>query len=190
MQRLIQDLLSYARITTRGKTFTSVDSQKVFDRTLSDLKLVIQSKNATVTCDPLPTVTADDTQLGQLFQNLVGNAIKYHGPEPPRVHISAQTGGQEWIFTVSDNGIGIEPEYKDQIFELFQRLHGIGEYEGTGIGLAMCKKIVERHRGRIWVESEPGKGARFHFTLPAGAGQQSAKAVPAAEAAEETENVS
>jgi chemotaxis family two-component system sensor kinase Cph1 len=119
-----------------------------------------------VTHDSLPTVMADDLQLGQLFQNLIGNAIKFHGEEPPRVHVSARPGGNGWIFSVRDNGIGIAPEYAERIFIIFQRFHSREEYPGTGIGLAVCKKIVERHGGRIWVESELGKGATFYFTLP------------------------
>lgn len=168
MQRLIQDLLQYARINTKEKTFFSVESQSAFDHALTSLRSAIAAGQATVTSDPLPAVNGDELQLGQLFQNLIGNAIKYRGPEPPRVHVSARRDGDEWIFTVADNGIGIDPQFGEQIFEIFQRLHGMGEYEGTGIGLALCRKIVERHHGRIWVESEPGQGAKFRFTLPAG----------------------
>lgn len=181
MKRLIQDLLSYARVTTKGKNFTAVDSQKVVEQALADLAPRIRTSNAAVTSDPLPVIEADDVQLGQLFQNLIGNAIKYRGPDAPRIHVSAQRKGKEWIFSVSDNGIGIEKQYQDQIFELFQRLHGMGEYEGTGIGLAICRKIVVRHRGKIWVESEPGKGSTFMFSMPAGAEQSYARAAaPAA----------
>lgn len=168
MQRLIQDLLQYARINTKQKTLYAIESQSAFDHALNSLRSAIAAGQATVTSGPLPTVEGDELQLGQLFQNLIGNAIKYRGPDPPRVHVSARRDGQEWTFTVADNGIGIDPQFNEQIFEVFQRLHGMGEYEGTGIGLALCRKIVERHRGRIWVDSEPGKGARFSFTLPAG----------------------
>jgi chemotaxis family two-component system sensor kinase Cph1 len=120
-----------------------------------------------VTHGPLPTVLADRLQLGQLFQNLIGNAIKFRGDESPRVHISASRNGNGWTFSVRDNGVGIAPEYSERIFIIFQRLHNREEYTGTGMGLAICKKIVEQHGGRIWVESEVGKGATFYFTLPA-----------------------
>ena len=119
------------------------------------------------THDPLPTVFADGSQLVQLFQNLVGNAVKYHGAEPPRIHVSAKHDGDEWIFSVQDNGLGIDPKYFEKVFVMFQRLHGREEFSGTGIGLTVCKKIVERHGGRIWVESELGKGSTFYFALPA-----------------------
>jgi chemotaxis family two-component system sensor kinase Cph1 len=121
-----------------------------------------------VTHDPLPTVMVDKMQIGQLFQNLIGNAVKYHGVEPTRVHVSAEQKGNDWVFSVRDNGIGIDPQYAERIFVIFQRLHTREEYSGTGIGLAICKKIVERHRGRIWVESQVGAGATFSFTLPIG----------------------
>jgi len=171
MQRLIQDLLQYARIDKKEKTFSSMESQAALNQALAGLRSAIAAGQATVTSDPLPAVHGDELQLSQLFQNLIGNAIKYRGPDSPRIHVSALRDGSEWVFTVADNGIGIDPQFNEQIFEIFQRLHGMGEYEGTGIGLALCRKIVERHRGRIWVESEPGKGARFRFTLPAGAKQ-------------------
>jgi chemotaxis family two-component system sensor kinase Cph1 len=119
-----------------------------------------------VTHDPLPIAKADPTQLVQLFQNLLGNAIKFRGGKDPRIHISAQPKDNEWLLSVGDNGIGIDPQYSDRIFGIFQLLHGSGEYSGTGIGLAICRKIVEGHSGRIWVQSEPGKGATFFFTLP------------------------
>ncbi|HEX8199856.1 MAG TPA: ATP-binding protein, partial [Isosphaeraceae bacterium] len=167
MQRLIQDLLEYARITTRGRPPEPVDCQAVLARTLVDLGPAIAQAGATVTHDPLPTVAADPTQLGQVLLNLLGNALKFRSEAPPAVHVSARRLGPDWLVCVRDNGIGIDPQFAEQIFVIFQRLHGRDAYPGTGIGLALCKKIVERHGGRIWVESEPGAGSRFCFTLPA-----------------------
>jgi PAS domain S-box-containing protein len=166
MQRLINDLLAYSRLGTRGQPFAPTSSERVLGQTLENLQLAIQESKAEVTHDPLPEVLADETQLAQLFQNLLGNAIKFHGRKKPHVHISVEGNSREWIFSVRDNGIGIDPQYADRIFIIFQRLHGRSQYAGTGIGLAMCKKIVQRHGGRIWVESQPGKGATFFFTLP------------------------
>jgi signal transduction histidine kinase len=165
MQGLIKDLLAYSRVGTRGKDFEPTDCTATLSEALSNLKVAIEESGAVVTHDPLPTVVADGTQLGQLFQNLVGNAIKFRNEKSPLVHVSAKRNGKEWLFSVQDNGIGIDPQYAERIFVIFQRLHGKGEYPGTGIGLAVCKKIVERHRGRIWVESKPGEGATFYFTL-------------------------
>jgi PAS domain S-box-containing protein len=166
MHRLINDLLAYSRAGTRSKALAPIDSETVFEQSLSNLQMAIEEKGATVTHEPLPTVMADDVQLVQLFQNLVGNAIKFQGEEVPRVHVSSSQSNGEWVFLVRDNGIGIDPEFKERIFVIFQRLHRKEKYPGTGIGLAVCKKIVERHGGRIWVESELGKGATFYFTLP------------------------
>jgi PAS domain S-box-containing protein len=166
MHRLINDLLAYSRVGTQGKALAPTDSEIVFGEVLSNLRVAIEEKGATVIHEPLPKVMADDVQLGQLFQNLVGNAIKFHQEEAPQVHVSAHQSNGEWVFSVRDNGIGIDPKFKELIFVIFQRLHGKGEYPGTGIGLAVCKKIVERHGGRIWVESEPGRGAAFYFTIP------------------------
>jgi light-regulated signal transduction histidine kinase (bacteriophytochrome) len=144
-----------------------VDTEEVLDSVLSNLKSSIEENSAEITVDKLPTVMADKTQLIQLFQNLVGNAIKFKKPQfPPRIHISARKEGNEHIFSVQDNGIGMEKQYSDRIFEVFKRLHPIGEYQGTGIGLAIVKRIVERHGGRVWVESELGKGSTFYFTIP------------------------
>ena len=129
--------------------------------------MAIADSGAVITHDPLPSLPADQTQLTQLFQNLVGNALKFRRPEePPRIHVAAAREDSAWRFSVRDNGLGIDPQFFDRIFIIFQRLHGREEYPGTGIGLAVCKKIVERHGGRIWVESEPGKGSTFHFTIP------------------------
>ena len=165
MQQLINDLLHYARATTREKPLGPVDVNAVVEKTLANLTVDTKESSAVITVDPLPTVSADSTQLVQLFQNLVGNAIKYRSTVP-RIHISAERNNAEWLFRVSDNGIGIDPRQFDRIFQIFQRLHSVDEYSGAGIGLATCKKIVERLGGRIWVESKPGEGSTFFFTLP------------------------
>ncbi|MBI3620725.1 MAG: PAS domain S-box protein [Nitrospirae bacterium] len=166
MQNLINDLLSYSRVGTRTKPFVPADCNVVFDRAVTFLQGALSDQHATVTHDPLPTVMADTSQLGQLFQNLVSNAVKFHGERPPHVHCAARRNGTQWIFSVQDNGIGIDPEHFERIFVMFQRLHTRTEYPGTGIGLAICKKIVERHGGRIWVESRSGQGTTFYFTIP------------------------
>ena len=138
----------------------------VFEHVVTDLRAAIDDSRAVVAHDPLPTVMADESELAHLFQNLIGNAIKFHGDEQPRVHVSAELNGEDWVFSVRDNGIGIEQQYADRIFRVFQRLHTRDKYSGTGIGLAICKRIVEGHGGRIWLESEPGKGSVFNFTIP------------------------
>jgi PAS domain S-box-containing protein len=167
MQRLIQDLLAYSRAGTNGKGFREVSSEKALKDALSNLQTTIQESGALVTHDSLPAITSDDTQLVQVFQNLVGNAVKYRSAEVPHVHVSAtKNGGKDWIFSVRDNGLGIDPQYFERIFVLFQRLHGREQFKGTGIGLTICKKIVERLGGRIWVESQPEKGSIFYFSLP------------------------
>jgi len=166
MQALINDLLTYSRVDTRGKSFKPIDSEAVFNQAVANLRVAIKEGEAVITHDPLPPLIADDLQIVQLFQNLLGNAIKFHGKEPPRIHVSAKQEGNEWVFSFRDNGIGIAPEYFDRIFVIFQRLHGREEYPGTGTGLTICKKIVECHGGRIWVESEPSKGSTFYFTIP------------------------
>jgi light-regulated signal transduction histidine kinase (bacteriophytochrome) len=166
MQRLIHDLLDYSRVGTRGKEFAPTDCGAVVAGTLRALQPAIEESAATVTHDPLPTVMGDESQLLQLFQNLLGNAIKYRDSKPPVVQVSCKQEGGNWLFSVRDNGIGIDPQYANRIFVIFQRLHGRDKYAGTGIGLAVCKKIVERHGGKIWLESESGKGAAFHFTIP------------------------
>jgi len=143
----------------------------VFDIAVVNLDAAIRDNGAEVTCDSLPAVMADEGQLVQLFQNLIDNSIKFHGEEPPRVHVSAKQNGKEWIFSVRDNGVGIDPQYFERVFIVFQRLHG-SEYTGTGIGLSIAKRIVERHGGRIWLESQSGKGSTVHFTIPAKGGKQ------------------
>ena len=168
MQTLIRDLLAYARVSTRGRDLEPIDSEIVLKEALSNLATVIQESEAVVTHGPLPTVAADPTQLRQVFQNLIGNAIKYRGERHPEVHIDVEHRAGEWQFTMRDNGIGIDPQYFERIFGIFQRLHTRREYPGTGIGLALCKKIIERHGGRIWVASQPGEGSTFCFTIPDG----------------------
>ena len=168
MQRLIDDLLTYSRVGTRGGVMESTDTRAALDEALRNLHAGISENGAQVTISDLPTVRADPSQLVQLFQNLVGNALKFRRPdELPRINISAEYLGKEWRFTIQDNGIGIDPQYADKVFIIFQRLHTRKEYPGTGIGLAVCKRIVERHGGRIWMESTPGQGTTFFFTLAA-----------------------
>jgi light-regulated signal transduction histidine kinase (bacteriophytochrome) len=169
MQRLLNDLLLYSRVGTRGKPLQPTSSETVLEAALANLQLAITESQAIITHDyPLPIVLADETQLLQLFQNLIGNALKFRAEQPPEVHIAAEARNNEWLFSVRDNGIGLEPQYAERIFVIFQRLHTREEYPGTGIGLAICKRIVERHGGHIWVESQPGQGTTFYFTLPAG----------------------
>ncbi len=167
MQGLITDLLAYSRVGSRGKETVSTDCAAVFDQAVANLQTAIVESGAVVTHDSLPTVPCDGAQLIQVFQNLVGNSIKFRDSHSPRVHVAAEPRPSEWVFSVKDNGIGIDPEYAQRIFEVFQRLHTRTEYPGSGIGLAIAKKIVERHGGRIWVESQPHQGATFFFTLPA-----------------------
>jgi PAS domain S-box-containing protein len=167
MQRLINDLLHYSRVGTKGKEPVPTDLDRVLVEALGNLGAKLEETDAEVTADRLPTVPADEGQLVQLFQNLIGNAVKFHGDQRPRVHVGAERRNGEWEFSVADNGIGIDADYRDQIFEIFQRLHARDEFEGTGIGLAICRKIVDRHGGRIWVESTPGRGSTFRFTIPA-----------------------
>jgi PAS domain S-box-containing protein len=167
MQRLITDLLTYSRVSTRGKPFDKTDLNEALKQALFNLQIAIEENQALITYDSLPALNADAIQMAQLFQNLIGNAIKFHGQEPPCIHVSVRPAGEVWIIAVKDNGIGIDPRFSERIFVLFQRLHDRSEYPGTGIGLAICKRIVERHQGKIWVDSEPGRGATFYFTLPA-----------------------
>jgi hypothetical protein len=174
MQMLINDLLAYSRVSTRGKPLKPTDGSQVLRDVLSNLAATIQEHGAVITTEPLPVVMADATQMGQLFQNLIGNSIKYHGLTPPAIHVGVKPQPGAWVFAVRDNGIGIAPEYAERIFVIFQRLHTRTEYPGTGLGLAICKKIVERHGGRIWVESTPEQGATFYFTIPDQGGEHDA----------------
>jgi len=173
MQRLIQDLLTFSRLTTRARPFEATDLNQVLGEALEMLQPAVEESRGKITSEPLPTIRADYSQFLQLFQNLIGNALKFRDSRPPEVHIDAQWVEMAWLFSIRDNGIGIDPQYADRIFLIFQRLHTVDQYPGTGIGLAICKKIVERHGGRIWVESQPGKGADFKFLLPDPGGHRS-----------------
>ena len=166
MKGLISDLLGYSRLGTSARPFAPTDCEAVLERALANLTVAVAESGATVTHDALPVVRSDELEFVQLFQNLIGNALKFRSSEPPRIHLSASRSGKDWLFSVRDNGIGIDPRFSERIFVIFQRLHGRDEYPGTGIGLALCRKIVERHGGRIWVESQPGRGAAFFFTVP------------------------
>ena len=164
MQTLIRDLLAFSRVITRGERLTPTDANQAL--ALANLDTAIREHDAVITHDALPTLVADPTQLSQLFQNLIGNGLKFCKDKRPEIHVGVRSGDGGWVFSVRDNGIGIEPQYRERIFVIFQRLHTRTEYPGTGIGLAICKRIVERHAGRIWVESEPGRGSTFVFTIP------------------------
>lgn len=166
MQRLINDLLTYSRIGTQGKKFTNADSSSMLGQAIVNLRGSIEEAHAIVSNNGLPVIRADPGQIVQLFQNLIGNAIKFRGKEIPLIHVSARRQIDQWLFSVRDNGIGIAPQYAERIFVIFQRLHGQTEYAGTGIGLSICKKIVDRHGGKIWVESQESQGAIFYFTIP------------------------
>jgi PAS domain S-box-containing protein len=166
MKQLINDLLEFSRVNTHGKPLAPTDCSTVFDMVVANLGEAIRESAAVVTHGPLPTVLADRGQLTQLFQNLIGNAIKYCGERAPEIRVEAMRSVDGWQFSVRDNGIGIEPQFHERIFVIFQRLHTRAEYPGTGIGLALCRKIVERHAGRIWVASQLGQGATFSFTIP------------------------
>lgn len=167
MQALLEDLLAFSRTGRDGLPPAATDVTTTIQEVLKNLAFVLKEHNVTVTCNPLPTILADRFQLVQLFQNLIGNAIKFRGKKSPAVTISAEKQGEEWVFSVVDNGIGIADEHKEFIFKIFQRLHTRAEYPGNGVGLAICKKIVEHHGGRIWVDSELGQGSNFRFTFPA-----------------------
>jgi light-regulated signal transduction histidine kinase (bacteriophytochrome) len=166
MQALIHDLLAYSRVG-KERRFEEVDMNEIIERVKGNLLASIIDTDASIEASPLPTLSGDPSELTQLFQNLIANALKFHGDERPVIRVTAESSEAGWLFSVRDNGIGIDPEYADRIFSMFQRLHSRGEYPGTGIGLAICQKIIERYGGRIWVESEQGKGAAFFFTLPA-----------------------
>jgi PAS domain S-box-containing protein len=173
LQMLIEALLAFSRVGTRGAQLKQVECDRAVDAAQKNLAVAIEESGAVITRDPLPTLLGDLTQLTLLFQNLIGNAIKFRRKEqPPRIHIGAETKGDHWTLSVRDNGIGIDQHYFDRIFEIFQRLHTRQEYPGTGIGLAICKKIIERHGGRIWVESSPQQGSTFFFNLPNKAADQ------------------
>lgn len=172
MQRLINDLLAYSRVGTRGRDFGDVDLDKIVQGTLHDLERTLSDERAVVTRDPLPTVQGDESQLGQVLQNLVSNAVKFHGESPPQIHIGARDEPNAHVVFVKDNGIGIDPQYFERIFIIFQRLHPREKYPGTGIGLAICKKIVERHGGKISVESRPGEGTTISFSIPKAASRR------------------
>lgn len=165
MRGLIQGLLAYSRVGRSGEPLVTTDCQGVLDQVRKNLQRMIQEREALITSDPLPTLLAAESQLVQLLQNLLSNAIKFCDTQP-RIHISARRQDKEWIFSIRDNGLGVEPEFAGRIFGVFQRLHKRDLYPGTGVGLAICKRIVKRHGGRIWVESRPGGGAEFLFTLP------------------------
>jgi light-regulated signal transduction histidine kinase (bacteriophytochrome) len=168
MQALINDLLTYSRVGRQDQNLESLASATIVDHALANLQAAIDDGGATVTVGSLPAVRGDASQLMRLFQNLVGNALKFRGDRAPTIAVTAEPGAEgEWVFSVKDNGIGIEPRHADRVFAIFQRLHSRQEYPGTGIGLAVCRKIVERHGGRIWLESVPGEGTTFLFTLPA-----------------------
>jgi light-regulated signal transduction histidine kinase (bacteriophytochrome) len=173
MQTLVHDLLVFSRVGRQGDSPAVVNCQTVIELALKNLEASIQESGARIQYEQFPKIFVEASQLTQLSQNLIGNAIKFRGPEPPVIHISAEKCGQEWRFAVTDNGIGIAPEHAELVFAIFKRLHTREEYSGSGIGLAICKKIVEQHGGRIWVESQPGRGSAFKFTLPADKGKVS-----------------
>jgi PAS domain S-box-containing protein len=171
MQTLIRDLLCYSRVEARSRPFVRIPFLDVVVDAITLLESSIHDSAGKVTWGPLPDVIGDRSQLVQLIQNLIGNGLTYHGNKPPRIHISAERGAEEWIFSVHDDGIGIDPKYYEQIFEIFKRLHDQKDYPGTGIGLAVCRRVVSRHGGKIWAKSEPGNGSTFYFTIPEGTEQ-------------------
>jgi len=174
MEQLLRDLRMFTHASTGTfEQVAPIDANDSLRRTLDGLRASIEAAGAEIASDKLPFVALHEFQLGQLFQNLIGNALRYRGAAPPRIHVSAEPYGEGWKFCVRDNGIGIEPEYKEQIFGVFKRLHGSAEYPGTGMGLAICQRIVERVGGQLWVESTPGRGSSFFFTLPGVGGESS-----------------
>ena len=166
MKGLIDDLLAFSRVDTQGMPFEATDCNAVLEQVVNDMEAAIEDAGASISQDPLPTVYADSIQIAQVFQNLISNALKFAGNDSPAVHVSARQNGGEWVMSVRDNGIGIAPRHYERIFKMFQRLHHRSEYEGSGIGLALCHKITQRHGGRIWVESEVDQGSTFHFSIP------------------------
>jgi len=166
MQTLIRDLLSYSRVDARSRPFVQIPFIEIVNDARTLLESSIHDSGGQVTWGPLPDVMGDRSQLVQLIQNLIGNGLAYRSDKPPHIHITADRSGEEWVFSVRDNGIGIDPKHHEQIFEIFKRLHNQKEHPGTGIGLAVCRRVVNRHGGRIWVESELGHGSTFHFTIP------------------------
>jgi light-regulated signal transduction histidine kinase (bacteriophytochrome) len=166
MHTLIRDVLAYSRVDSQALPFQPTPFREVFSDAVALLETSTRDAGGQITCDELPTVVGNRPLLVQLLQNLIGNGLKYHGQEPPHIHVSAKRGGNEWVFSVRDNGIGIAPKHHERIFEIFRRLHNQQEYPGTGIGLAVCRRVVHRHGGRIWVESEAGHGSVFHFAIP------------------------
>jgi len=172
LQTLIRDLLEYSRVDAQSHAFELVSMRDALDHASSLLDSAVRDANATITADDLPDVIGDRSQLVQLLMNLVGNAIKYRGTEPPRVQVVAQSRDVDWLFEIRDNGIGIDPRHQQQVFEIFKRLHDQKQYPGTGIGLAICRRVVDRHGGKIWVESQPGEGSAFFFTIAKGRGSQ------------------
>jgi light-regulated signal transduction histidine kinase (bacteriophytochrome) len=172
MQTLIRDLLVFSRVSRTGSATKVIDCNTIVSLALKNLQSAVRESGAVISCDPLPSILCNKVQFLQLFQNLIGNAIKFHSSEKPAIHISATRTGSEWLFAVSDNGIGIESASAEVIFSVFRRLHTNSEYPGTGIGLAICKKVVEQHGGKIWVESAEGRGSNFRFTLPVRAGEE------------------
>jgi signal transduction histidine kinase len=168
MERLINGLLEYSRVKFKDSEPEPVNCAELVEQVLRDLKAIIDAQKAEITCDPLPTITGNERLLLRVFQNLIDNALKYCQNEPPIVHISFEERKTEWLFSIKDNGIGIDPRHGEKIFVIFQRLHNRNEYSGDGLGLAICKKIIESHKGKIWVESQKGQGSIFFFTIPRG----------------------